>query len=109
MPRMRLRSVVFPAPLSPTRAVTSPAFAVKSSDDNTWTGPNDFSIPRSSSRGVAVMSCHLLGPAWGGRRRGLDPTVDAGSRRGLDAVGGAQLHERGGRADRRGGHVAVGH
>ena len=75
---MHLTNVVLPAPLSPTRAVTSPAFAVKFTDDNTWTGPNDLSTPRSSSVGLAVMSYHLLCWARGWRRRGANPTGRCG-------------------------------
>ena len=57
---MHLTRVVLPAPLSPTSAVISPAFAVKSTDESTWTGPNDLSISRSSSVGMVVMSYHLF-------------------------------------------------
>src|SRR4029450_13096822 len=78
MPPIHLTNVDLPAPLSPTRAVTSPAFAVKFTDDNTWTGPNDFSIPRSSSMGMVVMSYHLFSWAWGWRRVGANPTGSIG-------------------------------
>ena len=57
---MHLTSVVLPAPLSPTSAVTSPALAAKFTDDNTCTGPNDLSTSRSSSMGMVVMSYHLF-------------------------------------------------
>jgi hypothetical protein len=70
---MHLTNVDLPAPLSPTSAVTSPAFAVKSTEESTWTGPNDLSTPRSSSVGLAVMSYHLLCRARGGRRGRGDP------------------------------------
>ena len=66
---MHLTNVVLPAPLSPTSAVTSPAFAVKFTDDNTWTGPNDLSTPRSSSVGTGG---HVVSPAR--RGVGLAPT-----------------------------------
>src|SRR6266704_1971309 len=46
MPEMILTRVDFPAPLSPTSAVTCPAYASKSTPRRTWTGPNDLSIPR---------------------------------------------------------------
>src|SRR3954467_9557913 len=82
IPPIHLISVVLPAPLSPTRAVTSPAFAVTWTDDNTLTGPNDLSTPRSSN--VAAMSV-------------------------ADAVGGAQLLQCRGRAYGRGGQIAIGH
>src|SRR5919107_2573824 len=82
MPPIHLISVVLPAPLSPTRAVTSPAFAGRWTDDNTLPVPNDLSTPRSSN--VAVMSV-------------------------ADAVGGAQLLQCRGRADGRGGQIAIGH
>src|SRR5919112_1774205 len=82
MPPIHLINVVLPAPLSPTRAVTSPAFAVKWTDDNTLPGPNDLSTPRSSNVAVTLVT---------------------------DAVGGAQLLQCRGRADGGGGQVAVGH
>src|SRR3954452_16893184 len=39
MPPMHFTSVDLPAPLSPTRAVTSPACASKFTSRSTWTGP----------------------------------------------------------------------
>ena len=76
---MHLTNVDLPAPLSPTSAVTSPAFAVKSTEESTWTGPNDLSTPRSSSVGLAVMSYHLLCRARGRRRRSADPAALSGA------------------------------
>src|SRR5262245_21417661 len=54
-------SVVFPAPLSPTSAVTSPARATKSTDCRTCTGPNDLSMPRNSSAGGEAEACAVTG------------------------------------------------
>src|ERR1700709_2716298 len=108
---MHLTIVVLPAPLSPTSAVTSPALAVKSTEDRTCTGPNDFSTPRSSSVGVSVTSQspahHVV--------VGLEPIVrlqphSKGLTRsaGRNTVGVAQLHQVRGRADGSGGGVTVG-
>src|SRR4029450_2160657 len=91
MPPIHLTNVDLPAPLSPTRAVTSPAFAVKFTDDNTWTGPNDFSIPRSSSTGMVGMSYHLLSWAWGRHPPGANPT---GSIRGHWVLMPLAVHSR---------------
>jgi hypothetical protein len=44
VPPMHLTRVDFPAPLSPTRAVTSPAYASKLTSFRTLTGPNDLVI-----------------------------------------------------------------
>src|SRR6266487_811115 len=52
MPEMILISVDLPAPLSPTRAVTSPAGAAKSTSLSACTAPNRLLTPRNSSMGV---------------------------------------------------------
>ena len=39
MPAMHFTTVDFPAPLSPTSAVTSPGYTWKSTSWRTWTGP----------------------------------------------------------------------
>src|SRR2546421_4928294 len=54
MPPTHLTRVDLPAPLSPTRAVTSPAWAVRSTSRRTWTGPKLLLIPRSSRRGAVT-------------------------------------------------------
>src|SRR5215213_10718554 len=56
IPAMHLMSVDLPAPLSPTRAMTSPAATRKSTWYSAWTAPNRFEIPRSSRTGwLSVM------------------------------------------------------
>jgi hypothetical protein len=47
-------SVDFPAPLSPTRATTSPAWTSKSTPARAWTAPNRLEAPRTESSGVRV-------------------------------------------------------
>src|SRR6266516_2984661 len=69
MPEMILIRVDLPAPLSPTRAVTSPAGAAKSTSLSACTAPNRLFTPRSSSRGVLATSW----PPSGFRRYGPDP------------------------------------
>src|SRR5215213_1157910 len=51
IPAMHLISVDLPAPLSPTRAMTSPAATRKSTWYSAWTAPNRFETPRSSRTG----------------------------------------------------------
>src|SRR4051812_29417063 len=51
IPAMHLMSVDLPAPLSPTRAMTSPAATRKSTWYSAWTAPNRFETPRSSRTG----------------------------------------------------------
>ena len=50
MPAMVLTSVDLPAPLSPTRATTSPARTSKSTSVSAWTAPNRLLIPRSGQQ-----------------------------------------------------------
>src|SRR4051812_31684609 len=60
MPDMTFTSVDLPAPLSPTRATTSPAWTEKSTPDSACTAPKRFEMPRSSRTGVvSVMSGDL--------------------------------------------------
>ena len=54
MPAMHLISVDLPAPLSPTSAITSPAFTSKSTSLSACTEPKLLEMPRSSSVGVSV-------------------------------------------------------
>ena len=56
MPAMHLMSVDLPAPLSPTRAITSPARTSKSTSVSAWTEPKRFDIPRISSTGASRRS-----------------------------------------------------
>src|SRR6478736_6356492 len=56
MPAMHLISVDLPAPLSPTRAITSPARTSKSTLSSAVTGPKLFERPRVSSTGIATRS-----------------------------------------------------
>src|SRR3954471_19219945 len=69
MPLTHLTRVDLPAPLSPTRAVTSPGYTTSPTSWRTWTGPKLLSIPRSSRRGVAATDGS---PSLGDRvRRGV--------------------------------------
>src|SRR6478752_3266336 len=51
---MHLISVDLPAPLSPTRAMTSPDATWKSTSYNAWTAPKAFETPCSSRTGVSL-------------------------------------------------------
>src|SRR3954447_15339757 len=53
MPAIALISVLLPAPLSPTSAVTLPRKAVRCTSCSTWTAPKLLLMPRSSSVGVS--------------------------------------------------------
>ena len=57
---MHLISVDLPAPLSPTRAITSPGETWKSTSNNAWTAPKLFETPCSSRTGVSVTLKGLL-------------------------------------------------
>src|SRR4051812_7011659 len=97
MPATHLISVLFPAPLSPTRAVTSPGRTSKSTSRRTWTAPKLLLIPRrdSSSRCcpwetplIARTTPRSPRPAWslGSRRPGwssADALLFAGLLEGL--------------------------
>src|SRR3954452_4844575 len=58
MPATHLISVDFPAPLSPTSAITSPSRTSKSTSRSAWTDPKFLETPRSSrvARGVSFTS-----------------------------------------------------
>src|SRR3954469_2902927 len=76
MPATVLTRVDFPAPLSPTRAITSPVRTSKSTSASAWTDPNDFVIPRSCKVGVSVtVSRFLPQRIGGGARRRLHPAI----------------------------------
>src|SRR5437764_914003 len=66
MPATDLISVDFPAPLSPTSAITSPSRTSKSTSARAWTEPNDFEIPRSSRIGAAALMAGFLPQERGG-------------------------------------------
>src|ERR1044072_1216395 len=51
---MHFVSVDLPAPLSPTRAMTSPGDTWKSTSNSAWTAPKLFETPCSSSTGVSL-------------------------------------------------------
>src|SRR5215211_120195 len=59
---MHLISVDFPAPLSPTSAITSPLDTWKSTSKSACTAPKLFDTPRSSSTGVSVTISAPLRP-----------------------------------------------
>src|SRR5262245_65772643 len=54
MPARPLISVLLPAPLSPTSAVTLPARIDRSTSRRTWTGPKLLFAPLSASRGWSL-------------------------------------------------------
>src|SRR3954454_13312619 len=54
MPAMHLISVDFPAPLSPTSAITSPARTSKSTSVRAWTEPKLFVIPFITRSGAGA-------------------------------------------------------
>src|SRR5919106_2554469 len=63
MPAMHLISVDFPAPLSPTSAMTSPERTSKSTSTSACTEPKLFDTPRVSSVGVETAACVGVGSA----------------------------------------------
>ena len=71
IPAIVLISVVLPAPLSPTRAVTCPAGMSRSTPASACTGPNVLLMPRSLSS-VSPASAGDVRPA-GTRRTSLPP------------------------------------
>src|SRR3954451_16817619 len=75
MPATHLISVDLPAPLSPTRAMTSPAETWKSTSCRAITAPKCFDTPRSSWTGVSVTevfsSSRRVQPRGGGGRPGV--------------------------------------
>src|SRR3954471_3430238 len=62
-PEIVLINVDLPAPLSPTRATTSPAWTSKSTLPRACTGPKDLLTPRRRSRGVPCVGA-VPAPAW---------------------------------------------
>src|SRR3954451_5190752 len=55
-PAIVFTSVDLPAPLSPTRATTSPGCTARSTSVSAWTAPNRLETPRSSSTGALIAS-----------------------------------------------------
>src|SRR5881396_66361 len=101
MPAMLFTSTDLPAPLSPRRAVTSPARTSRSTFVRACTGPNAFEIPRKRSRGSELESVltspHSIraDPAAprGGGATGHDPLADSRCRaRALDCSGAQVGH-----------------
>src|SRR5207248_9272384 len=60
VPATHLTRVDFPAPLSPTRAMTSPLRTSKSTSDSACTEPNDFVMLRSWRSGVPSIVARFL-------------------------------------------------
>src|SRR5690348_1807177 len=84
MPATHLTRVDLPAPLSPTRAVTSPGYTAKSTSCNTWTAPK--LLLRPSTRRIGSVTRTPSGQTRaGGARRTPGSRVllaDAGGRAG---------------------------
>ena len=59
---MHLISVDLPAPLSPTSAMTSPAFTERLTSVSACTEPNDFETPRSSRVGTSSAMVRVSSP-----------------------------------------------
>src|SRR5438445_7585639 len=76
MPATHLISVDLPAPLSPTRAMTSPARTSKSTSVSAWTEPKDFEMPRSSRMGVSFTGSPVLTTEGEGAQTGALPQND---------------------------------
>src|SRR5215207_1731748 len=89
MPATHLINVLLPAPLSPTRAVTSPARTSRSTSRRTWTAPKLLLMPRRDSSGSRCCPS-------------TDSLISA------DAVLFAGLLQFGARADLLGGREPVG-
>src|ERR671911_282616 len=73
MPAMHLISVDLPAPLSPTRAMTSPRETWKSTSNSAWTAPKLFETPCSSRTGVSVTCVSSRPERTGGAPGGAPP------------------------------------
>src|SRR6478735_7483809 len=85
MPAMHLINVDLPAPLSPTRAITSPSRTSKSTASSARTWPKLFDTALVSSVGVStravgvssvVVTWRLLGNGWGAAVAASPPAVD---------------------------------
>src|SRR3954465_3453075 len=80
MPAMHLMSVDFPAPLSPTSAITSPSRTSRSTSVSACTDPNDLKTPRSSRRSLSLTSRFISyrddeGDPFRGRLRRMTPLL----------------------------------
>src|SRR5919197_5718862 len=73
MPAMHLIRVVFPAPLSPTRAITSPSRTSKSTSVSACTEPYDLERLRSWRSGVSLTVADFLPHHRWRRPRGAPP------------------------------------
>src|SRR5437764_7330409 len=60
MPERILTRVDLPAPLSPTRATTSPARTSKSTPSRAWTGPKRLLTPSRLKRAPLVLASVLI-------------------------------------------------
>src|SRR3954447_16580087 len=78
MPATHLTSVDLPAPLSPTRAMTSPLRTSKSTPRRACTAPNRLCTPRSSSSGVSLNASRSFQEVGGAPRRAAPPPWVAG-------------------------------
>src|SRR3982074_1369714 len=65
-PEITLMSVDLPAPLSPTRATTSPARICSSTSTSACTPPNRLETPRNASTGGNATGDHLSLPGESG-------------------------------------------
>src|SRR2546430_13568140 len=74
IPAMHLIRVDFPAPLSPTNAITSPFWTSKSTSERACTEPNDLEMPRSWRSGVPFTVAGFL-PQSGGALLGASTSV----------------------------------
>ena len=68
MPEMHLISVLLPAPLSPTMAVSSPRSAHTEAPRNATTSPNDFQTSLTSTRCRDSVRARRGAPVWGEQR-----------------------------------------
>src|SRR6187551_2854620 len=78
VPATHLIRVDLPAPLSPTRPITSPVRTSNSTSLSAWTEPKLFEIPWSSRSGVvasAVAVAVMGAKKWGPHPCGRAPTL----------------------------------
>src|SRR5438105_471665 len=87
MPAMVLISVLLPAPLSPTSAVTWPAGTSRSMSVSARTGPKFLPMPARRSSGVA--------PFWPGSGAGARPAVAGRASSALGVVTGRASSDSG--------------
>src|SRR3954452_13798244 len=92
-PEIVLINVDLPAPLSPTRATTSPAWTSKSTPPRACTGPKDLLTPRRRSRGVPCVFA-VPAPAWVSVAMVVSSSGDAGFLAAGGVGPGAHLRRR---------------